>query len=625
MVAENLRNNITQFGSTLGTHIKDGYKYTGAELTHLSYNIKDTVTFHKRDYDKDDELLQIYKHDIKEAVSGLKYIVSQTRHLAKSFLPHILAMNIKIIKNFISLIGPNSLYFKNIDEFFEAFDEWQATQEIPHIHPKEMQFLNDTINEELYNYLITVENLKVELESEWEVHNESTKLRIGEMIKYLKKSLKLVLKRDRYRTDQDHLNRKIEKINQKNTPLDEKEQKKLEKLQEELDQVSDKFEKLNKKCLDLLPNVIALLDEFVELVTTLFLHQQVQLYQTLQKSFDYFSVFYGMIKSDHISYQDIIDQWEANSTTTRLQIESFITIIHNKNPTLLDQEINDEDELLSYYKFWRKMNNKVIEKKHVIKPRDVENGIFNDTLEIDPLIAFKEYNDPSSNVSETYHPHKMVSREIPEPVVRIGTPPPLPPRTTVTQIQVAKSAPQVATAMYSIDTSSMDSLSLEDYEDEDSLSDLSDSTSMTESTVSGLTSYSNHETSDSRLRKLYNGCKNDIKIAPVTSNILGFSSAVAISTNQPMSLSYKLNLMQNFFDKLNIDGGEKIVKVAIRDFSGIEPGDLSFKKGDKIEVLLDFQNIDTLYSSDGVNWVVGLSRVDENNYRIGFVPNTYIE
>lgn len=83
--------------------------------------------------------------------------------------------------------------------------------------------------------------------------------------------------------------------------------------------------------------------------------------------------------------------------------------------------------------------------------------------------------------------------------------------------------------------------------------------------------------------------------------------------------------MQNFFDKLNIDGGEKTVKVAIHDFSGIEPGDLSFKQGDKIEVLLDFQNIDTLYSSDGVNWVVGLSRVDENNYRIGFVPNTYIE
>ena len=53
------------------------------------------------------------------------------------------------------------------------------------------------------------------MESEWEVHDESTKLRIGEMVKYLKKSLKLLLKRERHRTDQDHLHRKIEKINQK--------------------------------------------------------------------------------------------------------------------------------------------------------------------------------------------------------------------------------------------------------------------------------------------------------------------------------------------------------------------------------------------------------------------------
>ncbi|EER34828.1 conserved hypothetical protein [Candida tropicalis MYA-3404] len=625
MVADNLKNNITQFGSSIGTHIKDGYKYTGNELTHLSYNIKDTVTFHKRDYDKDDELLQVYKHDIKQAISGLKYIVSQTHHLAKSFLPHVLSTNIKIVKNFISLIGPNSLYFKDINKYFEAFDEWQATQEIPHIHPKEMQFLNDTINEELYNYLITVENLKIELESEWEVHDESTKLRIGEMVKYLKKSLKLLSKRERHRTDQDHLHRKIEKINQKTTPLDEKEQRKLDKLQEESEQEDDKFDKLNKKCLDLLPNVVALLDEFVESVTILFLHQQIDLYQTLSKSFDHFAVFYGMLKTEDISYQQIIDQWEANSTTTRLQIESFITIIHNKNPELLDQEIDDEDKSSKYYKFWRNMNNKVIEKRHPIKPKNAQSGIFNDTLEIDPIVAFKEYNDPTANVSETYHPHKMVSREIPNPVVHPGTPPSLPPRSNISQIPVMKPAPPIATPMYSIDTdSSLDSLSLDDYEVEDESSDSSAATSITESAISSFTSYSNHETSDAKLRKLYNGCKNDIKVTPITSKDLGLGFA-QVPVNQPMSLSYKLDMMQSFFNKLDIHNGEKIIKIANHDFSGLEPGDLSFKQGDKIEVLLDFQNIDTLYNSDGANWVVGLSRVDENNYRVGFVPNNYIE
>ncbi|RCK66917.1 hypothetical protein Cantr_02788 [Candida viswanathii] len=626
MVAENLKNNITLFGTNIGNHIKDGYKYTGAELTHLSYNIKDTVTFHKRDYDKDDELLEIYRHDIKQAVKGLKYIVSQTHHLAHSFLPHVLSMNVKIVKNFISLIGPNSLYFKKIDEYYDAFDEWQATQEIPHVHPKEMQFLNDTINEELCNYLITVENLRIDLESEWEVHDESTKLRVREMIKYLKKSLKLLLKRERYRTDQDHLHRRIEKINQKNTPLDEKEQNKLDKLQAEFGEVDDKFDKLNLRCLTLLPSVVALLDEFVEQVTTLFLHKQVELFNTLQRSFDHFSVFYGMLKTDEISYQEIIDQWEANSTATRLQIESFITIIHDKNPALLDQEINDEDELLKYYKFWRKMNNKIIEKKHVIKPKDTESGIFTDTLEIDPIVAFKEYNDPSANVSETYHPHRMVSREKPEPVVSAGPPPPLPPRSNVSQIQVPKAVAPSATPLYSIDSNSMDSLSLDDYEDEGSLSDASSATSMTESTVSGSGSatYSNHETPDSRLRKLYNGCKNDIKKAPITTRDWGLGPA-QLTLNLPMTLSYKLDLMQGFFDKLDVNSGDKLIKVAKYDFTGSEPGDLSFKLGDKIEVLLDFQNVDTLYTSDGVNWVVGLSRVDQDNYRIGFVPNNYIE
>ena len=107
------------------------------------------------------------------------------------------------------------------------------------------------------------------------------------------------------------------------------------------------------------------------------------------------------------------------------------------------------------------MNNKVIEKRHPIKPKNVQSGIFNDTLEIDPIVAFKEYNDPTANVSETYHPHKMVSREIPNPVVRPGTPPSLPPRSNISQIPVMKPAPPIATPMYSIDTdSSLDSLSL---------------------------------------------------------------------------------------------------------------------------------------------------------------------
>ena len=92
-----------------------------------------------------------------------------------------------------------------------------------------------------------------------------------------------------------------------------------------------------------------------------------------------------------------------------------------------------------------------------------------------------------------------------------------------------------------------------------------------------------------------------------------------------MSLTYKLNLIQSFFEKLNINTDNKVLKTAKYDFSGYEPGDLSFKQGDNIEILLDFQNIDTLYHSDELNWLIGVSRIDDESYRIGFVPNNYVE
>ena len=68
---------------------------------------------------------------------------------------------------------------------------------------------------------------------------------------------------------------------------------------------------------------------------------------------------------------------------------------------------------------------------------------------------------------------------------------------------------------------------------------------------------------------------------------------------------------------MNINTDNKVLKTAKYDFSGYEPGDLSFKQGDNIEILLDFQNIDTLYHSDELNWLIGVSRIDDESYRIG--------
>ena len=62
----------------------------------------------------------------------------------------------------------------------------------PTCTPKGDAILNESINEELNNYLITVENLKFDLENNWEAYDESLKYRIDEMKKYLKKTLKLI-------------------------------------------------------------------------------------------------------------------------------------------------------------------------------------------------------------------------------------------------------------------------------------------------------------------------------------------------------------------------------------------------------------------------------------------------
>ncbi|EMG47194.1 hypothetical protein G210_2499 [Candida maltosa Xu316] len=552
MVVDKLKNNITQLSTSIGTHIKDGYKYTESELTHLSYNIKDTVTFHKRDYDKDDELIEIYHHDLKQSMSGLKYIISQNHHLSKQFLPHMLSMNMKIVKNFINLIGPNSLYFDGINDYYHAFDDWQATQEIPHVHPKEMQFLNDSVNEELYNYLVTVENLKFNLEMQWEDHDESIKIRVGEMKKFLKKANKLISKRDRKRTDQDHLHRRIEKMKQKSVPFDEKDEAKLKKLEDEFETVNTTFTKYNKRCLELLPTIVSLLDEFIEGITKMILFQQLESYQLLSDTFEYFSVFYGFVeKAAPESYQQIIDEWEQSNTKTRLRIESFVGIIRDKNPELIDQEINDEDPSSKYYKFWRNMNNKIIEKKHIVKPKDKSSGIFNDTLEIDPLIAFATYDDPSMNLSETYHPHKYLSQDdVTIPPVTKTKGPELPPRSNMAlvkkpEVYATPLAPISPSQMYiiprdDIDDGSEDSVFLSDDNGTVDESVLSDTSSVSSVSSTPTTTYNNKETADVKLRKIYNGSKNDIKKAPITAKPV---TNPALVVDNPITMTYKLSLL----------------------------------------------------------------------------------
>ncbi|EGW32974.1 uncharacterized protein SPAPADRAFT_65992 [Spathaspora passalidarum NRRL Y-27907] len=637
MVAEKLRSNVTSLTSSIGSSIKDVYNTTGANVTSLSYNIKDKVTFHQRDYDKDDELIDIYKHNIKKSISALKYIRSQNHKLAHAYFPKLLSLHGMIIKQFIEIIGPNSLSFKGIEEYYHDFDIAHASEEIPIIHPKEKAISIESINEQLYNYLSTIESLKFRITTDWDIHDQSMELRISEMGKYLKNALKLIKKRNKKRNEQDITHRKIEKLNKKNIPLDEKDQNELVKLETKYMEIERVFNGYNNRTLSVLPHVVLFLDEFVETITKLLFCQQLSTYKHIMAVLNDFSEFYGMLEGD--SYQTIIDQWETASTSTRLQIESFITVIHDRNPELLDQEIDGEDKSSKAHTLWAKMTSRIKEKKHIVKSKDHENGVFNDLLEIDPLDAFAKFQDPKMNINETYHPHKKIDIDdviVPqvlqnEKSLPKAPPPPLPPRENTTAHAIYnfdKPLPSTpyspySTGFYSNTTNNYSNDSLESLltDDEDEESNSSKSSLSSNSTHPSMF-YSNTDNPlDKQLRKIYNSSKNDIRAAPIPDHSQDITPPEQIENTS--SITYKLDKFEKFFHKLDINK-ESTTRTAKYDFHGQEPGDLSFKKGDQIEIIFDFQSVDTLYNQDNLNWLIGISKT-ENNYRMGFVPNNYFE
>ena len=80
-------------------------------------------------------------------------------------------------------------------------------------------------------------------------------------------------------------------MNQKAIPLDEKDNDKLEKLETTYQTVDAAFNSLNKKCIELLPNIVSFLDEFVENITKMILCQQLETFKKLTDTFQYFTEF----------------------------------------------------------------------------------------------------------------------------------------------------------------------------------------------------------------------------------------------------------------------------------------------------------------------------------------------
>ncbi|KAI5960928.1 hypothetical protein KGF57_001860 [Candida theae] len=612
---------LKSFSSNVGSHIKEAYKTTGSEVTHFSHTFKDKVTFYHRDYDQDDELVKNYKHDIKQARSGLGYLISQLNQVYKRLIPHMMSVNIKVALDFQSLIGPNSLQFKDIEKYYHEFDLFQAEQEVPHVHPKERQFTIKGVNEQLFEYLQSTFALKYDLEGECVTFLESTVPKIQTMRKRLKETLKLIKRRDRKREDSDRLSRKIEKLNQKKAPLAEKEEANLTKLQREFEEVDIEFKVLNDKTTTILPHIMSFLDEFLESITDLLILKQDSIYAKIVKSLEHFATFYGFIYEEVPNYEAIVNQWESDITSTRLQIESFITILQNSKTDLLNVEIDDEDKSSKAYKFYHKLSNKIFDKSHTVQPRDVSAGMFNDTTEADPIFSFAKYNNPQANQSETYHPRKVLGFDDVVVEKTVGFRPELPPRPALASFKsMQQTTPAPSRVYYSQSAAnSLESLSL-NSDDETVISDASSVSSVHTHSLAGYTS--GDISVDKELRKIYNSGKNDIKLAPTLLSDFNVMPDLEKPEHQ-LTDAYKLALLDHFYHKLNMV--KRTTRIAKYDFTGVEVGDLSFKKGDTIEIVFDLQNVDTLYQQNNLNWLVGvIQQQDSNDYRIGFVPNNYV-
>lgn len=612
---------LKSFSTNVGSHIKDAYKTTESEVTHFSHNFKDKVTFYHRDYDQDDELVKNYKHEIKQARLGLGHLISQLNQFYKRLVPHMMSLNIKVARDFQSLIGPDSLQFKDIEKYYHDFDVFQAEQEVPHVHPKERQFSIEGVNEELFQYLQSTFALKYELEGECVEGLDSTVPKIQTMRKRLKETLKLIKRRDRKREDQDRLMRKIDKLNQKKPPLSEKEEANLTKLQREFEEVDIEFKVLNDKTTTLLPHIMSFLDEFLESITKLLILKQDSIFGKIVKNFQYFATFYGFIYEEVPTYEAILNQWELDITSTRLQIESFITILQNSKTDLLNEEIDDEDKSLKTYKFYHKLSNKIFDKSHTVKPRDIAAGMFNDTTEADPIVSFEKYNNPQANQSETYHPRKILG--VNDIVVEktVGFQPELPPRPALASFKSMQLTAQAPSRVYYSQSAanSMESLSLNS--DDDTV--ISDSSLVSSVPTHSLSGYTKGDVSvDKELRNIYNTSKNEIKVAPTLLSDFKITPDSETSESQ-LTDAYRLASLDHFYHKLEVL--KRTSKIAKFDFIGVEVGDLSFKKGDTIEVVFDLQNVDTLYQQSNLNWLVGIIQQDNgHDYRIGFVPNNYV-
>lgn len=614
--------NIKKNLNSLGSNIKE----TGSHIKDKGIGFKDSI-MHSKAYNVDDELILHYQHDLKMTIKALKYLTHEVHKFSTSYWPKVFDSTLNITSLFADIIGANSLHFKGIEKTYEEFDRYLADQEIPTIHPKEKEVVIESMNNELKTFFSVIDQLKLNITSQWRINSQSLKIRILEMNTYLKNLIKLIDRRNSKCSEFLKVQKKVEKLVKRYDPLTEKELAHLNALEEELVEVRALSTKLNDKTKTILPHALLLTEEFIDQITSTILCNLCKSYLDIDKCLQYYSTFFGYLtKSEEkvLSYDEIKEKWEISMTPAKSIVESSLSLIYDKNPDLIEQDIDSEDKTTLHSKILSNTNKKIHTKSHNLKCKDHINGFFNDYLSADILDSFENFSDINLNKSDTYYPSKKIDVEDIHPSFIVKPGPPLPPRENI----AFKALPD--TPKFSMDNSQSmqpNEIYFSDSESDKETASISSDFSVSNSSISNdvLTESLSPDLIQNNLKHLYNNSKNDIKNAPINPESSRYHKEKHSDiTSDTSTLSYKLKGIYDFFDKISKvqENQEKKELVAKYDFNGDKIGDLSFKKGDIIEILLDFQNVSTLFKSEHKNWMIGLLK-DGDLSRVGFVPNNY--
>lgn len=633
--------------SSLGSSVKDKSTSFGHTVkdksTSLGHSVKDKTSsfglsvkdhaYRRHNYMADDDLFDRVYHDLKQVQKALKYLSAQMDRFSKRYWPYVFKSMNRSAVGFLALIGENSLEFKDIDQYYDAFDKLQESLELFAMHPKERQLTISTISFAITNFLLSLEQLRERVAEDSDDLAKLVILKNDEMrqqVKFSMKSLKLRTKRKVQYLD---LHRKTEKLMKKNTPLDEKEERELKSLEGKTQAAKGVFENINTRLKLTLPEILSLLEEYIDLITMVLINSHTETFRRIEDEVQDFVEFHGyhntIAKDDSKvseAYQLIIDTWESAVTPSRLRIESFLTSISDKHPEKAEEDIGDQDKSSKFYKAWLLAAHKVTDKLHKLKPKDHVNGIFSLDVTADPLQSYLKYESSELNQSENYHPHKTLEvTEVHVPERNQGVPPPLPPRDDFHPIALS---PVVGAISSPKPSAWSDGNESNDHLDSDSeLSLLSDKSDDEDSLLSTdmLAADITPDKSVQTLKAIYNGSKNDIRKAPIDClKWANFSRDQSIfdDTN---TISYKLVELGKFFESAITDSEPRIGSrsgqewTAKHDFEGLEPGDLSCKEGDIIRVICDLQDYALSNHELDDNWIVGATKAPEHR-RIGFVP-----